>query len=264
MKKLLFILPLSFALQLNAQTNPQSARKPDLTADKNTAPQTADDIVKRYIQAMGGEEKLKSISTMKTSMKIKVQFFELPVSMTAKKDGSMKNETVFQGLTMVQAYDAPSKTGWYLNPMQGDKTPHKMNDEQLQQLTDNDNMIESPLLDYKAKGHTVELIGKEDLDGDDVYKIMLTKKNGNITYYYIDAQSFVIWKQETRYKFKDKEDESETYFSNYKTIDGYTAPYTIENYDDGKVSMQMNIDKIEYNSKVDDGMFKLPAAEAGK
>ncbi len=258
-------LILFVSLNLSAQTTPEKkeTRKPELLATTSIALQTADEVVKKYILAMGGEEKVKSINTMKTSMKIKLQFFELPVNAVSLKDGSMKTETIFQGLTMTQAYDAESKTGWSINPMQGDKKAHKMNDEQLQQLTEND-MIESPLIDYKKKGHSLEMLGKEDLDGDEVYKLMLTKKNGNIAYYYIDSQTFVIWKQESRFKFKDKEEESETYYSNYKTIDGFTAPYTIENYDDGKVTMQMNIDKIEYNTTVDKASFKIPVEEAGK
>ncbi len=267
MKNIFLSTPLILfvTLNLSAQTTPEKkeTRKPDIAAVTVATPQTADEVVKKYILAMGGEEKLKSISTMKTSMKIKLQFFELPVNAVTQRDGSMKTETIFQGLTMVQAYDAESKTGWSINPMQGDKKAHKMNDEQLQQLTEND-MIESPLIDYKKKGHTLELLGKEDLDGDEVFKLMLTKKNGNIVYYYIDTQTFVIWKQESRFKFKDKEAESETYYSNYKTINGFTAPYTIENYDDGKVTMQMNIDKIEYNAPVEKASFKIPVEEPAK
>lgn len=258
-------LILFVSLNLSAQTTPEKkeTRKPDIAGVAVATPQTADEVIKKYILAMGGEEKLKSINTLKTSMKIKLQFFELPVNAVSLRDGSMKTETIFQGLAMVQAYDGESKTGWYTNPMQGDKKAHKMNDEQLQQLTEND-MIESPLIDYKKKGHSVELLGKEDLDGDEVYKLMLTKKNGNISYFYIDSQTFVVWKQENRFKFKDKEEESETYYSNYKTINGFTAPYTIENYDDGKVTMQMNIDKIEYNAPVEKATFKLPAEEPVK
>ena len=43
-------------------------------------------------------------------------------------------------------------------------------------------------MDYKAKGNTVELMGKEDVEGTPAYKLKVTKKSGNIEYDYLDAQ----------------------------------------------------------------------------
>ena len=173
----------------------------------------------------------------------------------------MRTETEIQGLKMIQAYNSADSVGWSINPMGGDKKAHKMNDEQRKEMSQENDKLESPLMDYKTKGHVAELLGKEDLDGDEVYKVMLTKKSGNISYYYIDAQSYLIWKEESRIKFKDREYTGETYFSNYVTQDGITSARTIENYNDGKVTMQMNIEKMEYNSKFDDKLFVMPAEE---
>ena len=219
--------------------------------------QTVDEVIESYIKAIGGREKVKNLSSIRTEMKMKAQMFEFPTTAWLKKDGSMRSETEIQGLKMVQAFNASDSSGWSVNPMQGDSKAHKMNDEQKKQMSD-ENRMEEALLDYKTKGHAAELLGKEDLDGDEVYKVMLTKKNGNITYYYIDAQSYLIWKEESKIKFKDREYQSETYYSNYTTQDGITSARTIENYSDGKVVMQMNIEKLEYNSKMEDTLFKMP------
>ena len=220
-------------------------------------PQNADEIIKKHIEAIGGREKLKSISSVKTEMKMKAQMFEFPVSAVVTKDGSTKTETTFQGMKMEQAYDANSKTGWMVNPMMGDKSAQKMNEEQLQDMQD-ENKIESPLLDYKLKGHSVEYLGKDDVDGEEVYLLMLTKKNGNITYYYIDTQNYMIWKEKSKIKLKEKEYEGETYFYNYNVVDGITTAFTTEVYSDGKVAMQTNIEKIEYNKAIDPSTFKMP------
>jgi hypothetical protein len=219
--------------------------------------QTVDEVIENHIRALGGREKIKSIQSARTEMKMKAQMYEFPTVAYIKKDGSMRSETEIQGLKIIQAYNAADSTGWSVNPMQGDNKAHKMNDEQRKEMKE-ENRLESPLMDYKKKGHSAELLGKEDLEGDEVYKIMLTKKNGNITYYYIDAQSYLIWKEESKVKFRDREYTSETYFSNYFTQDGITAARTIENYSDGKVVMQMNIEKMEYNGKIDDSLFKMP------
>lgn len=228
-----------------------------LTAGFCAGAQTADEIIENHIKAVGGREKILSIQSAKTEIKMKSQMFEFPTVAYIKKDGSMRSETEIQGLKIIQAYNAADSVGWSINPMGGDNKVHKMNDEQRKELSE-ENRLESPLMDYKKKGHSVEYLGKEDLEGDEVHKIMLTKKNGNITYYYIDTQNFLIWKEESRVKFRDREYTSETYFSNYFTQDGITSARTIENYSDGKVVMQMNVEKMEYNGKFDDGLFKMP------
>ena len=221
--------------------------------------QTVDEIIEKYIQAIGGRDKIKAIQSAKTEMKMKAQMFEFPVLVYLKKDGSMRSETVIQGLKIIQAYNSTDSIGWSLNPMQGDNKAHKMNADETKQMSEENDRLESALVDYKKKGHTAELLGKDDLDGDEVYKVMLTKKNGNITYYYIDTQNYLIWKEESKIKFKDSEYENETYFSNYVTQDGLTTARTIENYNEGKVVMQMNVEKVEYNLTPDEKLFKLPA-----
>ncbi len=223
--------------------------------------QTVDEVIENYIKAIGGREKIKSIQSAKTEIKMKAQMFEFPTVAYIKKDGSMRSETEIQGLKIIQAYNATDSVGWSVNPMQGDNKAHKMNDEQRKEMSEENDKLESALIDYKKKGHFAELLGKEDLEGDEVYKVMLTKKNGNITYFYIDALSYLIWKEESKVKFKDREYTNETYFSNYTTQDGITSARTIENYNDGKVVMQMNIEKMEYNGKFEDKLFTLPVEE---
>lgn len=221
--------------------------------------QTVDEVIENCIKATGGREKIKAIRSAKTEMKMKAQMFEFPTVAWMKSDGSMRSETEIQGLKIIQAYNGADSSGWSINPMQGDNKAHKMNDEQRKEMAEeNGSRLESPLMDYRKKGHTAELLGKEDLEGDEVYKVMLTKKGGNITYYYIDAQNYLIWKEESKVKFKDREYSSETYYSNYTTQDGITSARTIENYSDGKVVMQMNVEKMEYNGKIDDALFKMP------
>ncbi len=229
-----------------------------LSAAFFTQAQTVDDVIESYIKAIGGREKIRSIQTAKTEIKMKAQMFEFPTVAYIKKDGSMRSETEIQGLKIISAYNSADSSGWSINPMQGDSKAHKMNDEQRKEMREENDRLESPLVDYKKKGHSAELLGKEDLEGDEVYKVMLIKKSGNISYYYIDAQSYLIWKEESKVKFKDREYTNETYFSNYTTQDGITSARTIENYNDGKVTMQMNIEKMEYNSKFEDTMFKMP------
>ena len=44
--------------------------------------------------------------------------------------------------------------------------------------------MEGPLVDYRRKGHKVELLGKEKVEGVDAYKLKLTLKGGEVKYIY--------------------------------------------------------------------------------
>src|SRR5436309_2188788 len=98
--------------------------------------QTVDEIIEKYIQAIGGRDKIKAIQSAKTEMKMKAQMFEFPVLVYLKKDGSMRSETVIQGLKIIQAYNSTDSIGWSLNPMQGDNKAHKMNVEETKQMSE--------------------------------------------------------------------------------------------------------------------------------
>lgn len=220
--------------------------------------QTAEEIINKHIAAIGGKERLLALKNIRKEIKMKNQMFELQLSEVITKEGSSRNETTIQGMKNIQVFDASTKNGWYVSPMMGDTKVHKMDDEQIQKMTEEEDRLLSPLVDYKKKGHSVELLGTDDLDGDEVYKIMLTKKNGDVEYYYIDTQSFLIWKVQTKTKFRDKEYMSDAYFYNYEMKDGILSAMTMEIQNDGQVAMQMNTEKIEYNVTIDPAIFKMP------
>jgi len=96
------------------------------------------------------------------------------------------------------------------------------------------------------------------VDGEEVYLVKLTKKDGTIIYYYIDVLTNLTLKEKTKTKMKDKETESETWYSNYQTVDGITSPGTIETMSGGVLAFQINVEKVEYNVELDDSLFKMP------
>jgi hypothetical protein len=235
-----------------------------LFATVSVSSQTAEEIVNKNVKAMGGKDKLNAIKSMKMSGKLKVQGMELPMTMYLKKPNTMRSETTVQGMNIISAYESKSKTGWMINPLSGDKKAQKMNQEQTTEMEDTGDMMVGPLTNYKEKGSTVELIGKEDMEGTEVFKIMLTKKNKDVVYYYIDASTFLILKETSKVKFQDKEIEAETYYSNYKTINGITLATTSEQKSGGQLQEQITMDKIEFDVPMDDALFTMPAEDANK
>ena len=225
--------------------------------------QTTDEIVAKHQKAMGGKDKIKAVKTERITGKMVMgQGMEAPFTMEMARPNKMRMEFTFQGMTGVQAFDG--KTGWSVMPFMGKTDPEAAPEEEAKKMQEQASM-DGLLMDYKDFGRTVELVGKEDLEGTPVYKLKVTQKSGDVAYLYIDAEQFMLLKQTGKTKVRGQEVESETVFGDFKTIDGLVFPYSIEQKAAGMPGgMTMTVSKIELNPGVPDSRFTMPAAAEKK
>ena len=214
-----------------------------------------DDILNSYYKAIGFE-KMKDFQTIIGTCKMVGQPMEVPVTFYIKRPGKVRVEVLVQGNKMISAYDGTS--GWSITPWSGSSDPQDMTADEIKGMKEQAD-IEGPLYNWKEKGHKVELIGKEDLECSSVYKIKLTKADGDIETYYIDADSFVPLKTTSITKIQGNESESETYMSNYADFNGVMMAKTIANKYKGQVVSTIQMDKVEFNQPVSDSLFMKPA-----
>jgi len=162
---------------------------------------------------------------------------------------------------MVQAYNG--KDGWMIAPMLGTSDPQDVNEEQIKQFKDQSD-IDGKLFNWKDKGHNVELIGTEDMEGTEVYKIKVTEKpdkegeEGDATFYFIDSDSFVLLKTSAKKIIQGNEMEVESFQSNYKQINGIAMSFSMETKMGGNTVMQMVIEEIKFGEEIDDKIFDRP------
>jgi len=222
-----------------------------------SASQTVDEVIDNYINAIGGMENLDSVKTLKITGKFLSGSFEIPFIQTISVPDKILTEMTMQGLTMKQACDGT--TAWMINPFQGSKEPEKMTEEYTKYMKEQAD-FEGKLVNYKEKGYTAELLGKEDMEGSDVYKIKLTDKDGDITYYYIDASTNMLLKESSKRKIKEKEITSDVYYSDYKPVEGILIPMAMDiKSSAGQMgSQKVQVDSVEFNVSVDDSIFKMP------
>ena len=188
-----------------------------------------------------------------------LRFPEAPVVMEIKRPSSMRLDFTVQGMTGTQAYDG--KVGWTLMPFQGSTTPQPMAGEELQMMAEQAD-IDGPLVDYKAKGNTVELLGKEPVEGADAYKLKVTLKNGVVRTMYIDAEHFLQVKEESKRTIRGTEIEGETILGDYKEVGGMMFPHSMDSGQKGNPQRQkIVVDKIEVNVPIDDARFKMPESK---
>lgn len=216
--------------------------------------QDLDKILKAHFKTIG-QEKVLEAKTMKVSGKMLMQGMELQMKMITKRPSNAYMEMNIQGVPIKQGYDG--KNGWMINPMTGSAEPIDITGPELRSLKEMGDM-DGKLWNYKEKGHTVELIGKEDLEGSEVFVIKLTDAEGHIDHYYMDAENYVILKSKSKTIINGSEVEVESYLSNYQEIDGLVMPFSIEQRAGGQTMMTFNIEDVKYNEPVDDKIFAKP------
>ena len=211
--------------------------------------QTVDDIINKYIAAMGGKEKMMSLTTVKFTGNLNIQGADVSIITTKKHLVGSRADISVMGSENYQIV-TPAK-GWVFMPVQGQTSPEEMPEDQFNfsvNLLD----LQGTLINYKEKGTTIEMAAKETVDGTGCYKLKVIFKNGNHTDYYIDSKSNFIFRISTKGNMNGEETDIATTYSNYKqNADGYWFAYTSSNS-----RGETNYEKIETNIPVDDSIFK--------
>ena len=219
--------------------------------------QTLDEILARNLKAKGGLDKMKAAQTIRMTGTMTVgPGMEAPFVMEMKRPNMMRMEFTLQGMTGVQAFDG--KTGWQLMPFSGRKDPEPLPEDALKQVEEQAD-FDGPLVDYKAKGHALELVGKEKVEGSDAYKLKLMLKNGDVRYIFLDADQYLEVRTEGKTNIRGTDVEAESTIGDYKEVGGLMFPHALESGQKGSPQkMKMTSQKIELNVPIDDARFKMP------
>ena len=125
--------------------------------------------------------------------------------------------------------------------------------------------IEGPLVDWEAKGSTVEYLGPEDVDGTLAHKLKVIRSNGDVSYVYLDPDHFLEIRILTQRIEQGAQVEVETDLGDYEKIAGVFFPFAIETGSKGSSDKQKIIlEKAEANVPIDAAEFKFPPAASKK
>jgi hypothetical protein len=224
-----------------------------------TVKETVDTLVAKNTEAKGGAQALAAVQSLKLQGKMVVNSgrLELGYVMVKKRPGAVREEVTLQGMTKIDAYDGTE--GWKISPFGGRKDPEKVSVDEAKALVE-DSEIDGPLIDWKAKGSTVEYLGMEDVEGTLAHKLRVVRKNGDINYVYLDPDHFLEIRIITQRMENGAQVENETDIGDYEKINGVFFPFSLEGGPKGSTDKQKVIfEKAEANTPIDDSTFKFPA-----
>jgi len=202
----------------------------------------------------------------------RVEEVYLPFLMDLARPRKMHFELDFNGQKALQVYDGVK--GWKLRPYLNrlEVEPYTADEAKIA-ATQAD--LDGPLIDYAAKGTQVALDGTEKVEGRDTYKLKLTQKSGDVSYVWVDAQTFLETKVSGQPRRLDGTDHPvEVYYRDYRNVSGLQIPFLLETHVDpvAKTATGLRdtpvppektvIEKVVINPEFDAGVFAKPTASA--
>ncbi|MCW3088751.1 MAG: outer rane lipoproteinsorting protein [Sediminibacterium sp.] len=168
--------------------------------------QTAEEIVAKYEAAAGGREKLEAIKTLEVNSTLKMalmgQSIDLPLTLVREK-GKLFRRQIGGIMGMGDSYTVITDTAGYVfipairsfGEMQG--TPASVTRIKSEELAAQQYEMDcagafAELVNYTAKGHTVELQGTQKVNKVICHKLKLNLKTGQSVIYFIDSQTFLV------------------------------------------------------------------------
>ena len=210
---------------------------------------TAKDVIDNYLEAIGGKEKFSNVVDRTTILRGKIMGQNLSVVIKQKipnklrqniRSGEMKQTILYDGTKGVMII--------------GDKKTELDNNE-LEKLK-----LEAAmnfLLDPEAYGVSLELKGIETVDSLLCYKIVLITEEGKCWEQFYEIDSGLKIKEVKEVETTLENFVQETYYSDYKEIDGLKFPFNIKQ-SFGMQTIEMNVSSVKLNKGLKDSVFEIP------
>jgi hypothetical protein len=227
-----------------------------LFASQMVSSQTADEIVGKYIDAIGGKDQISKISSLYMEGSLDVMGGTGTIKHTILAGKGAKSEIDVQGTSVTMC--VTDSAGWSINPMTGNYNAEYMPPEQYKASKDEIN-IGGPFTDYAGRGYKLELAGQETIGSLSANKVIVTSPDSVATQYFFDPETgYLVQIIQTSNMGGQSMDITVGYSDFRKTDAGLTIPYKIETNYGGQFFLTETVTKVDINQPVDPAIFVKP------
>ncbi|MBC2595800.1 hypothetical protein H5P28_16155 [Ruficoccus amylovorans] len=177
-----------------------------------------------------------------------------------KSPNLLRYEIAYKERNFVVIFDGSD--GYFWSPDEADRPAEKATGFMAQMLRQ-EAWFEGPLLSASSRGFSADYKGKVELPGHSrpLYHIRLTSTRGEeLMDIYLDSVSAL----EVRRDFRPSEGLPPlvTRFEDYRTVDGFSIPFLIENSYEGEVISTTRVRDASLNAGILGFFFKLPKGKS--
>jgi outer membrane lipoprotein-sorting protein len=217
--------------------------------------QTAQDILKKMLDAQGGRKYLETIKDTTSVGTLDLTAMGVSGTITAyqKEPNKVRRDMEIMGMVITQAYDG--QKAWMTNPQTGavEEMPEAQAKEFAREAMGNEYM-----LNPQKYGITYKLLPKAKIEDKDCFVLEQTLADGHKTTMYLDPANFLPCKIETTGLGQAGVDvKMEIYPSDYKKVGESLVPHFVRIVQDGAEFAKMTYTKITYNSNLEDSLFAM-------
>ncbi len=212
--------------------------------------QTADEIIARHIEAIGGRDNWARVKSIRMETLMKQQGAEIRTSYLLVDRKAMRADVSIMGMSGYTVIT--TSEGWSFSPWSGQTKAEAMTPDDVKNAQESLD-LQDKFLTYKDLGKKLDYFGTDDIDGTECYKLKMTGKDGFETTFYIDPDNYQVIKQVQKLVANGQEMENASYFSDFTPLpEGIVVPM-INSSDWGSTETT----KIEINPAVDESVFKI-------
>jgi predicted Zn-dependent peptidase len=226
--------------------NPIQAPSPELTASVDPR-----EVIEKYIQAIGGREKLEAVQDLTINMATSFQGMEINMSMQRKVPNKLLMNVSMGGMVMNSTrFDGERGVVSAMGQQQ------EMEPEQLKSAKQQAAMF--PELLYLQEGYELSLAGIEKVDGSDAYRIDITHASGNKSSEYFDVESGLKVRTIAIQQGPDGGEVSiVNEFAKYQEVQGILIPHQMKVSGMGPMPLTMKVESAELNQGLEDSLFEV-------
>jgi len=217
--------------------------------------QDLDTVTEEMIGAQGGKAAIENIKDMTIKGSIEVPQQDLSVSFTQYKKEPDKRRMEFevQGMTQIQGFDG--KRAWEIIPETGETV--EIPGEDAKDIK-RGSLALAWILNPEKYGISLDIKGREKIKGKTYLLLEQTFSDGDKSILSIDPDKYTIVKiKSTMLDEMGVKVETETYLSDYKSVEGYRMAHTLTSYLRGKAYMKITYKKVKVNTGLKDDLFKM-------
>lgn len=209
---------------------------------------TAEEVMDKYIAAIGGKDALMKVTDLTTSMSSEMNGNAIMITRKQKLPNKFSMVINANGMEVMKQTGDGSKV--VMGGMQGSRT---LDGPAAQQMTAMATLF--PELHYAENGVKTTLVGPEKVDGKDTYKLSHTTADGAATWTdNFDAATGLKVQSVVTSKTPQGEMTNTTTYSDYKETNGIKFPMTL-NQQSPRGPMTMSVDNVKINKGLKDSDF---------